>query len=116
MLDKIGNCHVGVFLAYAGTQDHTLLDWELYLIEDWTDDSIRPLPPSRSWPGLARMLDAGVPLACTNTHLLPFPADPDNWQAYMTFVPQGCDLEDPSVAWSAAAGTSRMPLGQPSRK
>ena len=30
-LGKIGNCQVGVFLAYVGSRGHTLLDQELYL-------------------------------------------------------------------------------------
>src|SRR2546421_12194184 len=28
---QLGNCQVGVFLAYAGSKGHTLLDRELYL-------------------------------------------------------------------------------------
>ena len=60
-LGKVGNCQVGVFLAYVGARGHTLLDRELYLPEDWTDDPDRlqtvglapdpPSRPSRSWPG-----------------------------------------------------------------
>ncbi|MDE0673069.1 MAG: transposase [Caldilineaceae bacterium] len=44
-LSKVGNCQVGVFLAYAGGRGHTLLDRELYLPEDWTDG------PAHAGPG-----------------------------------------------------------------
>ena len=32
-LGKVGNCQVGVFLAYVGPLGHTLLDRKLYLTE-----------------------------------------------------------------------------------
>lgn len=32
---KIDNCQVGVYLAYASAQGHTLLDERLYLTEEW---------------------------------------------------------------------------------
>lgn len=35
---KIDNCQVGVYLAYASAQGHTLLDERLYLTEDWAAD------------------------------------------------------------------------------
>ena len=74
-LGKVGNCQVGVFLAYVGALGHTLLDRELYLTEDWTRDGARlqavglaPDTPFATKPQLAqRMLararDAGVPMA-----------------------------------------------------
>jgi len=37
----IANCQIGVFLVYATPQGHTLLDRELYLPEEWTDDRER---------------------------------------------------------------------------
>jgi SRSO17 transposase len=33
--------HVGVFLSYASSRGHTLLDRELYLPKSWTDDKKR---------------------------------------------------------------------------
>jgi SRSO17 transposase len=38
---RIENCQVGVFLAYASRQGHTLLDRALYLPEDWLADRQR---------------------------------------------------------------------------
>jgi SRSO17 transposase len=38
---KIDNCQTGVFVAYATTQGHTLLDERLYLPEAWTTDAAR---------------------------------------------------------------------------
>jgi SRSO17 transposase len=38
---RIENCQVGVFLSYASSRGHTLLDRELYLPKSWTDDQER---------------------------------------------------------------------------
>lgn len=40
-LGKVGNCQVGVYLAYASSLGHALLDGELYLPKEWTDDPKR---------------------------------------------------------------------------
>ncbi len=40
-LGKKENCQIGVFLAYASSQGHALLDRRLYLPEDWVDDPVR---------------------------------------------------------------------------
>lgn len=40
-LGKVGNCQVGVYLAYASSLGHALLDGELYLPREWTDDPKR---------------------------------------------------------------------------
>ena len=45
---KIDNCQVAVYLVYASTKGHTLLDTRLYLTEDWAAD-------------LPRRREAGVP-------------------------------------------------------
>jgi SRSO17 transposase len=72
---RIENCQIGVFLAYAPLHGHTLLDRELYLPKEWTDDRERcrrsGIPDEREFatkPALARqMLErafaAGVLLA-----------------------------------------------------
>lgn len=72
---RIENCQIGVFLAYATCHGHTLLDRELYLPQEWTDDRERcrraGIPDERLFatkPSLARqMLErafaAGVVLA-----------------------------------------------------
>ena len=46
-LGKVGNCQVGVYLAYASSRGHALLDGELYLPREWTDD-----PPRRARAGV----------------------------------------------------------------
>jgi SRSO17 transposase len=72
---KIENCQIGVFLTYASTHGHTLLDRELYLPQEWTDDPERcrraGIPEQRAFatkPALAlqmlqRNVDAGLKLA-----------------------------------------------------
>ena len=40
-LGKVGNCQVGVFLAYVSAQGHALVDKALYLPAAWTDDRQR---------------------------------------------------------------------------
>src|SRR5258706_251559 len=35
---KIGNCQIGVFLAYAAQKGQVLMDREIYLPQVWTDD------------------------------------------------------------------------------
>lgn len=72
---RIENCQIGVFLAYASCHGHTLLDRELYLPKEWTDDRERcrraGIPDQRAFatkPSLAqqmlsRAFEAGVVLA-----------------------------------------------------
>ncbi|GCE09163.1 hypothetical protein KDAU_64920 [Dictyobacter aurantiacus] len=72
---RIENCQVGVFLSYASSRGHTLLDRELYLPKSWADDQERcreaHVPVSVTFatkPELAarmlwRTLDAGLPAA-----------------------------------------------------
>lgn len=38
---KIGNCQIGVFLAYASAKGQVLMDREIYLPREWTDDRER---------------------------------------------------------------------------
>lgn len=40
-LGKVENCQVGVFLSYASSKGHTLIDERLYLPEDWANDEDR---------------------------------------------------------------------------
>jgi SRSO17 transposase len=70
---KVDNCQIGVFLGYASPLGHALVDRELYLPEEWTDDRERcrqaGIPDERRFATkpqlaqqmLARMLAAGVP-------------------------------------------------------
>jgi SRSO17 transposase len=70
---KVENCQIGVFLGYASLLGHALLDRELYLPEEWTDDRERcqqvGIPADRPFATkpqlaqqmLARALAAGVP-------------------------------------------------------
>ncbi|MBF6596521.1 MAG: IS701 family transposase [Thermaceae bacterium] len=71
---QVQNCQVGVFLSYITARGHTLIDRELYLPQDWTDDRERcrqaGIPdtiPFRTKPDLAiqmleRLHQAHVPL------------------------------------------------------
>jgi SRSO17 transposase len=40
-LGKVGNCQIGVFLAYAGERGHALVDQRLYLPRAWIEDPER---------------------------------------------------------------------------
>jgi SRSO17 transposase len=72
---RIENCQIGVFLAYASRHGHALLDRELYVPKEWTDDPGRcqqaGIPKDRRFATkpalaaqmLARSLAAGVPAA-----------------------------------------------------
>jgi SRSO17 transposase len=72
---RIENCQIGVFLAYASSRGHALLDCALYLPKDWTNDGERcqsaGVPekhPFATKPQLARQMlqhafDAQVPAA-----------------------------------------------------
>ena len=60
---RIENCQIGVFLAYATSHGHTLLDRELYLPAAWIDDRERcrraGIPDDRAFattPVLARQM------------------------------------------------------------
>jgi SRSO17 transposase len=69
------NCQIGVFLAYASSHGHTLIDRELYLPRSWTEDRDRcraagipddvafATKPQLAQQMLARAIDAGVPFA-----------------------------------------------------
>jgi SRSO17 transposase len=70
---RIENCQIGVFVGYASRHGHALLDRELYLPAEWTDDRERcrkaGIPDARCFatkPQLAqqmlgRALAAGTP-------------------------------------------------------
>ena len=72
---QVENCQVGVFLAYVTAKGHTLIDRELYLPLDWTEDRDRcqaaGIPESVRFQTkpelvrrmLARLWDAQVPIA-----------------------------------------------------
>jgi SRSO17 transposase len=60
---RIENCQIGVFLGYAGRLGHALLDRELYVPQEWTDDRERcrqaGIPDERRFatkPQLARQM------------------------------------------------------------
>src|SRR5436305_2735604 len=69
------NCQIGVFLGYASSRGHALIDRELYLPRSWTDDRDRcraaGIPDEVEFATKARQaqqmvqraVDAGVPLA-----------------------------------------------------
>jgi SRSO17 transposase len=72
---RIENCQLGVFLSYASSKGHTLLDRELYLPKSWTQNPARcreadvpaevefATKPELAARMLWRTLDAGVPAA-----------------------------------------------------
>lgn len=60
---RVENCQIGVFLAYTTQHGHTLLDRELYLPAEWTEDRERceaaGIPDERAFatkPALARQM------------------------------------------------------------
>jgi SRSO17 transposase len=69
------NCQIGVFLAYASTRGHALIDRELYLPQSWTEDRDRcravgvpddvefATKPRLAQAMISRAIAAGVPFA-----------------------------------------------------
>src|SRR3954467_2625812 len=69
------NCQIGVFLAYASAKGHALIDCELYLPKEWTDDRERctaaavpediefATKPRLAQRMIERALTAGVPVS-----------------------------------------------------
>ena len=69
------NCQIGVFLAYASSHGHALIDRELYLPQSWTGDRDRcraagvpdeiefATKPRLAQAMLSRVIAAGVPFA-----------------------------------------------------
>jgi SRSO17 transposase len=67
------NCQIGVFLAYASSRGHALIDRELYLPQSWTEDRQRcraagipdevgfTTKPRQAQAMIARAIAAGVP-------------------------------------------------------
>src|SRR3954468_2412883 len=72
---EVDNCQIGVFLAYASSKGHALIDRALYLPEAWCADAARreevAIPdetvfatkPALAQQMIIRALDAGVPYA-----------------------------------------------------
>jgi SRSO17 transposase len=62
---RVENCQIGVFLAYASARGQALLDRELYLPKEWTNErercALAGIPPERAFatkPALARSMVA----------------------------------------------------------
>src|SRR3954454_10935465 len=108
---RIENSQVAVYLTYAGTRGHALIDRELYLPRSWTDDPARcaaagvptevgfATKPALATAMLIRALDAGVPAQWATGDEV-YGADPDLRAA----------LEDRRVGYVLAiAGNRRLP-------
>ena len=55
-LGKRENCQVGVFLSYAGDSGYGLVDYELYIPEEWFQDLYQDLRTRCRLPGHKRFL------------------------------------------------------------
>ena len=66
---RIENCQIGVFLSYASSLGHTLLDRELYLPEVWTDDRERcrraGIPDKRTFATKPELAQQMLERTCT---------------------------------------------------
>ena len=72
---RIEDCQIGVFLAYATSRGHALVDRELYLPKSWANDQERcreahvpegvtfATKPELAWRMLERTLDTGLPVS-----------------------------------------------------
>jgi SRSO17 transposase len=87
-LGKVGNCQIGVFLAYASARGHALIDMRLYLPEPWTADP-------------ARCRAAGVPAAVV------FQTKPELAQAMLAQAKERGHLQSRWV--TADAGFGEIP-------
>jgi SRSO17 transposase len=95
---KVENCQIGVFLSYASSLGHALVDRELYLPNVWTDDAERcrqaGIPTDRPFATkpqlaqqmLARAFAAGVPATWVTGDRV----DGDNrpWRQWLEAQPQ----------------------------
>ena len=76
-LGKVGNCQIGVFLAYVSERGHALVDKALYLPEAWTADRARcraaGVPEEVGYQSKADLALALVRRAKAGQHL------PGNW-------------------------------------
>jgi SRSO17 transposase len=72
-LGKVGNCQLGVFLAYVSARGHALVDKRLYLPPPWTDDPARcraaGVPASVGYQSTAELGLAMLRQARTAGHL-----------------------------------------------
>src|SRR6266851_445624 len=65
---KIGNCQIGVFLAYAAQKGQVLMDREIYLPQVWTDDRERwKAGRSARDRGVRHQISVGPPYARTGS-------------------------------------------------
>jgi SRSO17 transposase len=62
-LGKVGNCQLGVFLAYVSARGHALVDGRLYLPPEWTADPARCRAAGVPAPDLAYQSKAELALA-----------------------------------------------------
>jgi SRSO17 transposase len=66
---KVENCQIGVFVAYASRLGHALLDRELYLPEEWTNDRERcrsaGIPEDRDFATKPQLAQQMLARACT---------------------------------------------------
>jgi hypothetical protein len=101
---QVQNCQVGVFLSYITARGHTLIDRELSLPQDWTDDR-------------ARCLKVGIP------DTIPFRTKPDlaihmlerlqmvaNWNCVPGWKPINIAMWEPWPVmnrWRATGGSAR---------
>ncbi len=65
-LGKVDNCQIGVFLGYATARGHALIDGQLWLPREWTDDPERcrraGIPEDVLAPGYQSQADLGLAL------------------------------------------------------
>jgi SRSO17 transposase len=72
-LGKVGNCQLGVYLAYASARGHALVDRRLFLPAAWTDDPARcqaaGVPEGTGYQSLAELALAMLRQARAAGHL-----------------------------------------------
>ena len=93
-LGKVGNCHLGVFLAYVSARGHALVDKRLYLPVPVDDGTCAHLP------GLQV---PSVPLMSTSGHLVD-PVSLPGWTAVYCYPRTGRPDQDPPQGWDEIPG------------
>jgi SRSO17 transposase len=72
-LGKVGNCQIGVFLAYTSERGHALVDQRLYLPRAWIDDPVRckaaGVPAETSYQSKAELALAQIRQSRQRGHL-----------------------------------------------
>jgi SRSO17 transposase len=121
---RIENAQIGVFLAYASSKGHALIDRELYLPEEWCDDADRraaaAIPdavdfatkPALAGEMIGRALDAGLPVPGCLVTRSTAPIDISGWISRAAGSPScspSAAMRSCGRCWASASASTPPP-------